>query len=325
MSVELGRLTPVLPRDVWPHEAHDFTPWLLQNVDVLSDLLKMDLVLGAAEHAVGSFSLDLIGHDESTGERVIVENQLEVSDHTHLGQIITYAAGTDPTTIVWITTGFRPEHRAAIDWVNEHTDENTRMFGVVIRLVQIGDSAVAPNFELVAQPNDWEKAVRTTSAASEPSAQALLYSEYWEQLLSSLRAEGFAWVPRGVTTKSGWCATRTGVASSSVVMWFLKRGLSLQLYFESSDADLNTARYEALEQHRDTFDRLIPGEILWDPMVGKKATRIVIPSPFIDVATREAWPAMNTWLRESQVALRAAMDAIGFESLMTEVGVRHAG
>jgi hypothetical protein len=109
----LGRLTTVPPRDVWTYEAHDFTPWLLQNVDILSDLLGMDLALDVAEQRVGDFSLDLIGHDLSHDSRVIVENQLEQSDHTHLGQILTYAAGTNPKTIVWITTGFRPEQRAA--------------------------------------------------------------------------------------------------------------------------------------------------------------------------------------------------------------------
>ncbi|AXY53332.1 hypothetical protein YT1_3937 [Rhodococcus ruber] len=165
---------------IWPHEAIDFTPWLLQNVDVLSDLLGMDLVLAAAEHPVGDFSLDLKGYDEATGEVVIVENQLEQSDHTHLGQIITYAAGTDPTTIVWVTTGFRPEHRAAIDWLNQRTDENTRVFGVVIQVVQIGDSQPAPNFDLVVQPNDWEKQVRQAASprAGEASARVRRYREF---------------------------------------------------------------------------------------------------------------------------------------------------
>ncbi|MGH3563520.1 MAG: hypothetical protein ACRDTN_17470 [Mycobacterium sp.] len=132
-GAQLGRLTTVTPRDVWVHEAHDFTPWLLQNVDVLSDLLGMDLVLDVAEQPVGEFSLDLMGRDLSNGSVVIVENQLEQSDHGHLGQILTYAAGTDPTTIVWINTGFRAEHRAALDWLNEHTDPRTRFFGVETR------------------------------------------------------------------------------------------------------------------------------------------------------------------------------------------------
>ncbi len=156
---------PSVPsRDVWPHEAHSFTPWLLNNVDVLSDLLGMDLALEVAEHPVGGFSLDLMGRDETTGEVVIVENQLETSDHGHLGQILTYAAGTDPTTIVWVAASFRAEHRAAIDWLNARTDENTRFFGVELGVVRIGQSDPAPSFRLVAQPNDWEKTVRAATS-----------------------------------------------------------------------------------------------------------------------------------------------------------------
>lgn len=216
----LGRLDVVDARDVWPSEPHDSTPWLLNNVDVLSDLLEMDLVLEEAEHAVGGFSLDLKGHDEATGETVIVENQLEVSDHIHLGQIITYAAGTDPTTIVWVTTGFRPEHRAAIDWLNQRTDENTRFFGVVIHVVRIGDSQPAPDFELVAQPNDWKKQVKKTTSASEASGKSLLYREFWEMVLDRIRAEHPSWT-RARTTGDSWC--NTGIGVSGVVLASIHR------------------------------------------------------------------------------------------------------
>ena len=178
----LGRLTTVLPRDVWTHEALNFTPWLLQNVDVLSDLLGMDLELQVAEHPVGDFSLDLLGRDASDDSVVIVENQLEQSDHGHLGQILTYAAGTNPKTIVWIATGFRPEHRAALDWLNEHTDPDTRFFGVEIGVVRIGDSSPAPNFRLVAEPNDWEKQVKAATAAGAITERSKLF---WTSLNNS--------------------------------------------------------------------------------------------------------------------------------------------
>ncbi|MBE7324500.1 DUF4268 domain-containing protein [Nocardioides sp. Y6] len=321
MTIELGRLATVTPQEVWPHEAHDFTPWLLANVDVLSDLLGMDLELTAAEHPVGNFRLDLIGHDTTTGERVIVENQLATSDHTHLGQIITYAAGTDPTTIVWITTGFRPEHRAAIDWLNERTDENTRVFGVVIHVVRIGESPVAPNFELVAQPNDWEKTVRQVAAGSAAvSEQAVFYTAFWEQFLLAARETRESWVPRGRTTRSGWMDTRTGVVDANVTMWFQKRGLSLQVYFGSNDEALNSRRYEALLSRRDQLDVLLGADVEWDPMPGRKASRLVIPSPFPAMPDEAQWPAVNAWLIDHQRRVRAALESVGFESLMEQAG-----
>jgi hypothetical protein len=160
MTNALGRLEPVDPRGVWPSEAHDFTPWLLANAQALSEAVGMDLDLEAAEHPVGGFSLDLIGVDAATGDRVIVENQLEASDHSHLGQILTYAGGTYPANVLWLSTSFREEHRAALEWLNERTDERTRFFAVRIQVVQIGTSPPAPLFTLVVQPNDWGKRVR---------------------------------------------------------------------------------------------------------------------------------------------------------------------
>lgn len=163
MTDTLGRLEPVNPREVWPSEAHDFTPWLLANAPALSEAVGMDLRLEAAEYPVGGFSLDLIGVDTATGDGVIVENQLEASDHSHLGQILTYAGGTDPVNVLWLATSFREEHRAALEWLNERTDERTRFFAVRIQVVRIGTSSPAPLFTLVVQPNDWGKRVRVSA------------------------------------------------------------------------------------------------------------------------------------------------------------------
>lgn len=293
---------------------------------MLSDLLGMDLVLEAAEHPVGSFSLDLIGRDESTGERVIVENQLEFSDHTHLGQIITYAAGTDPATIVWITAGFRPEHRAAIDWLNERTDENTRIFGVVIHVVRIGDSTPAPNFELVAQPNDWEKAVRqSTQPASERSGRGLVYGSFWEQFLAAAREAGAEWAPRGSTTYDSWCDTRTGSSEIVISMAFRKQGLRLELYFDSVDQQTNRARYEALASVREALEDQFGEALEWDPMEGRKAARVIIASPFGSVDETESWPAMNQWILATQARFRAALRAVQFEILMAGAGASSVG
>ncbi|MFB9744787.1 DUF4268 domain-containing protein [Pseudonocardia sulfidoxydans] len=308
----LGRLAVVPAREVWPHEAFDFTPWLLQNVDVLSDLLGMDLVLEVAEHPVGDFSLDLKGYDELTGETVIVENQLAQSDHNHLGQIITYAAGTNPTTIVWITTGFRLEHRAAIDWLNQRTDDNTRVFGVVIRVVRIGTSEPAPNFELVAQPNDWEKQVKkATSTASGPtSAREAQYREFWELVLDRVRAEHPDWT-RARTSGTSWVNTATGTSGAVISMAWTRAGLVIQIYFESADADLNSTRFDVLYAQREIFEAALGETPVWDEMDGRKAARIVIPSEFTDLTDKNTWPQMIEWLIQKQNALRSALAVVG--------------
>lgn len=161
----MGRLEPVALREVWAHEALAFTPWLLANADVLGEVLDMDLEIMAAEHPVGGFALDLIATDLRSNERVIIENQIETTDHLHLGQLLTYAGGTDPANIVWIAAAFRDEHRAALDWLNLRTDPDTRFFGVEISAVRIGDSPPAPLFQVVAKPNDWARAFEPVPAA----------------------------------------------------------------------------------------------------------------------------------------------------------------
>jgi Domain of unknown function (DUF4268) len=307
----LGRLTTVPPRNVWTHEAHHFTPWLLQNVDVLSDLLGMDLELEVAEHPVGGFSLDLLGRDRSDDSIVIVENQLEQSDHTHLGQILTYAAGTNPKTIVWITTGFRPEHRAALDWLNEHTGPDTRFFGVEIEVVRIGDSDPAPNFRLVAEPNDWEKQVKAATAAGAMTEKSKLYWDFWEQFRSRVIAEHPGWTNRKTSTRDSWYSLPTGTSVASLESTFTQKGLAVQLYFGGADPTVNTARFEALQAKQDQFEQALGEDAAWDEMTGRKAARVCVTSEFTDVATADQWPAMVDWLLDQHARFRRAVQAVG--------------
>src|SRR5215208_5413548 len=154
----LGRLDRIDARKVWKHEALDFTPWLLEHADLLGDALGVDIELSEREVGVGDFSVDLVGRVSGTEQTVIVENQLAPTDHSHLGQLLTYAAGLEAAYIVWVTTEFRDEHRRALDWLNEVTREGISFFGLELELLQIVDaggsaSPPAPHFKLVAQPN----------------------------------------------------------------------------------------------------------------------------------------------------------------------------
>ena len=130
--VDLGTIEQVDLREVWPHEAQDFTPWLSANLDKLGEALGLDLELHESEAPVGPFSLDVLAHDRGNDRPVIIENQLGSTNHGHLGQLLTYAAGYDAGVIVWLTGDFQDEHRAALDWLNQRTGEDTAFFGVVV-------------------------------------------------------------------------------------------------------------------------------------------------------------------------------------------------
>jgi Domain of unknown function (DUF4268) len=309
----LGRLTTVRPRDVWTDEARDFTPWLLKNVDVLADLLGIeDLELEAAEHRVGDFRLDLLGRT-SNGGVVIVENQLEQSNHKHLGQLLTYAAGTDtdPVTIVWITESFRSEHRAALIWLNEHTDPRTRFFGIEIVVVRIGDSDPAPNFKLVVEPNDFQKEVRAATAAGAITERSKLRWDFFEKFLSRVAAEHPGWTGRKASTYETLLTLATGTSGAVFQVGFTRGGLVFELLFKDPDATVNLARFVALHTKKYQFEQALGEEGDWDEMSGSKATRISVTSPLGDVEDVAQWPAMIDWLLDQHGRFRRAVQAFG--------------
>ena len=179
----LGCIQSVDLRDCWEYEDKDFTPWLAQedNIKLLGDTIDMDLEVESQEVNVGPFRADILCKD-SYDHYVLIENQLEITDHTHLGQIMTYAAGLNAATIIWIAKEFTEEHRAALDWLNNITDDSFNFFGIEIHLIQIGNSAIAPMFKIVAKPNGWSKAVRNTNNSAPKTTFQEKQIDYWTKL-----------------------------------------------------------------------------------------------------------------------------------------------
>ena len=178
-------------RSVWKHEASDFTRWLAEeeNLKLLSEAVGMRIRLVETEASVGSFSVDILAEDEDTQTKVVIENQLEPTNHDHLGKVITYASGVDARVAIWIVREAREEHQRAIDWLNEHTDESLAFFLVQIELWQIDDSKKAPRFEIISKPNEWAKAAKqSVSSMNSPSA------EFWEQFRNYAIAHDTNWI-----------------------------------------------------------------------------------------------------------------------------------
>ena len=158
MTVQpLGRLEKVDIREIWKNEAVDFTPWLAEpaNIGLLGDTIGMELEVEAVEKDVGRFFADILCKDAASDRFVVIENQIENTDHDHLGKTITYAAGLEATAIVWIAKHFGEEHRAALDWLNEITGAEVAFFGLEVEAWKIGDSPAAPKFNVVCRPNDF--------------------------------------------------------------------------------------------------------------------------------------------------------------------------
>lgn len=306
----LSRLAVVAVRDIWKHEAHDFTLWLLANADVLGEALGMNLELTEAERRVGGFALDLIGTDLATNTVVIVENQLEQTDHSHLGQLLTYAGGTDPSTIVWCAPTFREEHRAALDWLNEHTDEDTRFFGVEIAAVRIDDSRPAPLFRVVAKPNDWTKQVHTERAAVALSPKSLAYQEFWNELLTQIRTKHPSWTRSTAGSSQSWITLPYGTSSIWYGMTFTVTGPRVELYFGASNSDANRAEFDRFHTHRHLLDDQFGSAVLYDPLPGKKACRIHIDRLAGDVLDSDAFDELLPWFISTMEKFRPATQHI---------------
>ena len=271
----LGKLELLNPREIWPDEARHFTPWLLENSDYLAEVLGIDLELEQREHAVGAFSLDLLGRDQTHSCPLIVENQLEDTDHRHLGQLLTYAAGTDAKTVVWMSPRFRDEHRQALEYLNEISVGDARFFGVEIRVGVIGNSDAAPLFSLVAQPSDWRARIGTRRGTDEMSPVKAAYLDFWTAYLDRLHAEH-----PGVTNvrspqAQNWMTLnylRKGVSLNGV---FVKRdGLCCEMYIDTGSAGANDSVFAALLSQRPEIEAALGEALEWEELPGRRACRI---------------------------------------------------
>jgi hypothetical protein len=203
-DIRFDRLIDLPLREAWRHEALDFTPWLAQNIDHLSEAIGIPLELTGTEVAVESFSADILARNPMDDSIVLIENQLETTDHTHLGQIMTYLAGLEAQTVIWIAPQFRSPHLSAIRWLNQHTADGFSFFAVKARVVRIGDSPFAPIFEVVEKPNDWERALTRTRAEATGSTDphSDTRAGFWNHYLARHPQAAEA----GIKPQRGWNA-----------------------------------------------------------------------------------------------------------------------
>ncbi len=211
---DLDALKKVELRDVWPHEALDFTKWLAEedSLAMLSDAVGVELELLETESSVGSFNVDIYAQEAGTGRKVIIENQLADTNHDHLGKVITYAAGKGAEVVVWVVARARDEHRQAIEWLNQHTDSEFGFFLVEIELWQIGGSKPAPRFNVVEQPNEWTKTLKLSEGMSETERVKLSYWTKYREIAEATPEFTAVFKPHK-PSKDHWSALRCGTSA----------------------------------------------------------------------------------------------------------------
>jgi hypothetical protein len=310
---KLGKLHPIAVKDVWAHEALQFTPWMLENEQHLAELLGIDLELQAAEHPVGGFRLDLVGRDLTNGCVLIVENQLTPTDHGHLGQLMTYAAGTEASTIVWIATEFREEHRQAIDWLNELAQGNARFFGVEVGVVAIRDSPPAPLFRLKAQPNDWHAVVSASAKATAKGGKAEFYRQFWRRFIERVHEEHPDWTNARVAGPDSWMTMKCPIPGCFYGVNFAMGGKTrAELYIDTGDGDENLELFNTLFSRKADVELVVGESVAWEELPNRRACRIAIYGDG-DVVEVEKHEVFVTWMLDASARLRAAVEPVALE------------
>ncbi len=304
---ELGKLRRIDAREVWKHEAHDFTPWLKEHIGLLGEALGMDLDLVEAEVPVGPFSADLVGKDLSSDRWVVIENQLEATDHSHLGQLLTYGAGTEAGVFVWIAPEFREEHRAAMDWLNEHSGEESLFFGVVIELLAVDDSKPAPNFRLVSIPNEWQKTTRSTR--STPTKRGSAYQEFFQGVLEDFKAKFPGETNVSRPSKDSWQSLGSGRPGLGYYTWAftVDKTFRVELYIDSGDAEANASYFEQFFSHKEAIESAVGEPLDWDVLEGRRACRISLcysKSPISVLDDELALAPLTKWAVETMKHMR---------------------
>ena len=274
---ELSKIEKVDLRDIWEHEAHDFTPWLSENLDRLSEELGLDLELQAQEAPVGGYSLDILAHDLGSNRPVTIENQLDGTDHDHLGKLLTYASGYDANVVVWIAREFRDEHRQALDWLNQRTDENTEFFGVIVELWKIDNSRPAVNFNLVATPNEWRKGnlggkSQRGIATSERSER---YRIFFQGLIDTMREDhNFTRSRRGQPYAGHSFPAGHGQRVKYRASFAGGGRARVGVYIDHTDRDWNKNLFDKLANQMTAIELELDESLEWERLDNRRASRI---------------------------------------------------
>ena len=292
-------------RTVWPHEANDFTKWLAEdaNLEELGNAVGIDIDLEERESSVGSFSVDLYATESGSGRKIIIENQLEDTNHDHLGKLITYASGKGAEVVIWIVKRARDEHRQAIEWLNQHTDSNIGFFLVEIELWQINDSLLAPKFNVVEKPNDWAKTMKSIEGMSETDRLKL---EFWQAFNDQMdkdpifHKEFILHKPQA----QHWYDLTVGTSAYHISLNIntQKKKIDAGIYI-NEDKDL----FHKFEEQAEAFKNAIGKEVEFRD--AGKSSRILLYHS-INVKDRSKWSEAASWLFEMALKFKKTVKEI---------------
>ena len=290
-------------RTVWPHEALDFTPWLSQddNISLLADAIGLDITVDETESSVGDFNVDIFASETGTGRKIIIENQLEDTNHDHLGKLITYASGKSADVIIWVVKHAREEHKAAIEWLNNHTDDKVGFFLCEIKLYRIGTSEPAVKFEVIEKPNDWAKEVRKNDSANEKQQERY---DYWVafQDYAFQNAQFARNFKRRKPSMDHWMNFSIGSSSYHIAVSQIQKRSAMGVELNIRD---NKELYRALFENKDAIEANAGITFDWFELPEKKASRIIAEKK-ADFGNKEQWNEQFYWIIDTMLKMKRA-------------------
>lgn len=296
MNINFGKLTDTDLRDVWPLESKDFTPWLAkeENLQQLGKAVGIDLSLVDVEQEVGPYRADIVCRDEASDNVVLIENQLEKTNHKHFGQTLTYASGTKAKSIIWIASSFTDEHRGAVDWLNNITDDNFNFFGIEIKAKHIGNSAIAPLFEIVSKPNDWSKSMNSLKKYSDNedlSSRKKLLLKYWTAVSTKIKENGSFLKPHKPRPQHWYnlAIGKTGFKIAGTVKTSINT-IGGEVYITN-----NKEAFKYLENNKEEIEKEIDAKLSWEYLPEKVASRIAIYKEDINLMESNNWDTAIDW------------------------------
>ena len=298
----LGTLKEITDlRSIWPHEALNFTPWVAENVDLLADAVGLDITVDETESSVGDFNVDIYASETGTDRKIIIENQLEDTDHDHLGKLITYASGKGADVVIWVVKHAREEHKAAVEWLNNHTDDKIGFFLCEIKLFQIGESQIAPAFTVVERPNDWTKEIRKTASANSTQQQRL---EYWQAFNDYAFSDAnFSRIfNKRKPTTDHWMDFSIGSSACHIAVSQIqkRKAVDVELYI-NDDKEL----FKSLFAYKDEIEKNMEMELEWKELPERKASRILIEKT-VDLDDRATWPEQFDYIMDTCIKMKRA-------------------
>ncbi len=295
--MNLGRIEQVDLREIWRHEATNFTKWLAkpENMELLSEEIDIELSLIDTEYNVGRFNVDIFAEELSADRKVIIENQLERTDHDHLGKLITYASGLDAEIIIWIVKDVLEEHQQAIDWLNENTGEKINFFAIRMEVWKIGNSEPAPKFHIISKPNNWTKSVKRSVQKSALTETKLLQLKFWDNFKQYATENNFNLRLRKANPQH-WYDLSFGRTDCHIGLTInsQKKELACEIYIPNSKKT-----FEQFYNHKNEIDNMLTG-LEWMELPTKKASRIKKKTKG-DFKNEKKWTEYFEWLGKTAI------------------------